>query len=103
MDYRSLGQRIRKQRKAQRMTQEQLAERAGISLSFLGHIERGTRKASVETLVNISNALSLPLDTMLQESLNDEVLKKLPINAQQAEVLQEISRLIDSSRINWMR
>ncbi|MEA5069461.1 MAG: helix-turn-helix transcriptional regulator, partial [Christensenellaceae bacterium] len=55
MDYRSLGMRIRKQRKNLHLTQEELAERAGISLSFLGHIERGTRKASLETLVSLSN------------------------------------------------
>ena len=50
VDYEGVGQRILKQRKAKQLTQEQLAENAGISLSFLGHIERGTRVASVEML-----------------------------------------------------
>jgi len=40
MDYKSLGMRIRKRRKAMRMTQEELAKKLGLSLSFLGHIER---------------------------------------------------------------
>ena len=55
MDYESLGSHVRRARKAAGMTQYELAERLGISTSFLGHIERGSRKASLETLVKISN------------------------------------------------
>ena len=51
MDYIDLGLKIRQLRRQKSMTQEQLAEMAGISPSFLGHIERGTRVASVDTLV----------------------------------------------------
>ena len=57
MDYLRLGQRIRRQRKLMGLTQKEVAERAGISLPFYGHIERGTRKASLETTVDIANAL----------------------------------------------
>ena len=39
------------------LTQEQLADLAGISLSFVGHIERGTRAISVETLARLCKAL----------------------------------------------
>ena len=44
------------------MTQEQLAERAGISTSFVGHIERGTRVASLCTLYSICAVLGVKLD-----------------------------------------
>ena len=70
MNYEALGKRIRAQRKISHMTQEQLAEQAGISLSFLGHIERGTRKASLDTLVGIANALKISTDILLQEIAN---------------------------------
>lgn len=50
VDYVALGQRIRSHRCALHLTQEELAERVGISASFLGHIERGSRVLSVETL-----------------------------------------------------
>ena len=51
MDYFALGKRIRKRRVEQGMTQEQLARQVGVTTSFIGHLERGSRKASLETLV----------------------------------------------------
>lgn len=65
LNYKMIGKRIRKQRKKCKLTQEQLAERANISTSFMGHIERGTRKMSVETLCEISLALECPADELL--------------------------------------
>ena len=53
LDYLSLGQRIRKKRRERHWTQAQLARAVGLSVSFMGHVERGTRKASLESLVAI--------------------------------------------------
>ncbi len=69
MDYQKLGGTIRRIRKQLNMTQEQLAEKVGISASFLGHVERGSRKASVETLVGIANALQVGTDRLFASSL----------------------------------
>lgn len=66
MLYQRIGRRIRAQRKLQRMTQEVLAQKAGISLSFLGHIERGTRKLSVDTLFNLCMALDCSADMLME-------------------------------------
>ncbi len=101
MDYMSLGLRIRKQRKHLRLTQEELAERSGISLSFLGHIERGSRKASIETLVSLSNALGMSTDYLLQESLNDDVLMQNQTDKSQREVLREISKILSENAKTW--
>ena len=38
-------------------TQEQLAEKTGVSTSFVGHIERGEKQASVDTVVTLSKCL----------------------------------------------
>ena len=65
MDYKSLGERIRSQRRLRGLTQEQLAERAGISFAFVGHIERGTRKLSVATLIALARALDCSVDYLL--------------------------------------
>jgi len=69
MDYKALGRRIRTQRKLMGITQDELATAAGISYSFIGLIERGDRKLSLETLVKISEALNISCDTLLQDSL----------------------------------
>ena len=65
MLYELLGKRVRQQRIAQGLTQEQLAEKAGISFAFVGHIERGTRKLSVATLFALAQALNCSADYLL--------------------------------------
>ena len=58
-----IGQRIRELRtqRPERWTQEELAERAQISVSFLSMIERGERVAHVETLAALASALGVSL------------------------------------------
>lgn len=67
MDYIALGWRIRFFRKKRGLTQEQLAERVGVSSSFLGHIERGSRAASLETLMRLCRALEITPNDLLAE------------------------------------
>lgn len=69
MDYNALAKRIRKSRIELGMTQEQLAKQVGVTTSFVGHLERGSRKASLETMVALANALHVGLDYLLSESL----------------------------------
>ena len=62
IDYKELGKRIRAERRHQDLTQEKLAEMAEISDSFMGHIERGGRTLSIETLAKLANALNLSIE-----------------------------------------
>ena len=65
MDYVQLGKRVRIRRKVLEMTQEELAEKIGVCTSFVGHIERGTRKLSVETLYDLCKALDVSADFLM--------------------------------------
>ena len=98
MDYLRLGQLIRRQRKLMGLTQKEVAERAGISLPFYGHIERGTRKASLETTVDIANALGVSTDMLLQDSL-DVMTKPLASDAS----LSEHSRALLTDIVGVLR
>jgi transcriptional regulator with XRE-family HTH domain len=62
IDYKALGERIRAERKRQGLTQEKLAEMAEISESFMGHIERGGRTLSIETLAKLANVLNMSIE-----------------------------------------
>lgn len=77
MDYYQIGQRIRYVRRMRDITQAQLAELVCCSVSFIGHIERGTRKLSVETLYQICNSLQISADFILNlhknACLNDTI------------------------------
>jgi transcriptional regulator with XRE-family HTH domain len=53
-----LGNRVRDLRKKRNLTQEKLAELAGVDISYLGNIERGTENPTVATLEKLATALS---------------------------------------------
>ena len=67
MDYRTIGINIKAERIKQHMTQERLAEKAGISTNFLACIETGIKNGSFETYISIANALHVTLDTLTQD------------------------------------
>jgi transcriptional regulator with XRE-family HTH domain len=70
IDYKEIGSRIRAERRKQDLTQEKLAEMADISESFMGHIERGGRTLSIETLAKLANALNLTVEYILCGEFN---------------------------------
>ena len=73
IDYTALGKRIRNTRQTKKMTQEQLAEMCALSAAHIGHIERGTRIPSLDTVFRIAQALDVSLDYLIFDSLgNDE-------------------------------
>jgi transcriptional regulator with XRE-family HTH domain len=53
MNYKQIGNKIREFRMEKNLTQEEFAEQIGISVSYVGQIERGQRKASIKTLESI--------------------------------------------------
>lgn len=63
-----MGARIKKARLQQNLTQEQLAELLDISVSYVSLIERGSRNATVETLLAIADVLNVSLASLLQDS-----------------------------------
>ena len=65
LDYARIGTRIRQVRKAKGWSQDLLAKKCGISMSFLGHIERGTRIMSMDTFVALCNELEISADYLL--------------------------------------
>lgn len=86
MDYELLGKRIRDERLLLRMTIEQLAEKVNKSTNYIGQIERNDGKPSLETVVDIANALGTTVDKLLKDSIeiesNDIMIKELLSNFQ---------------------
>ncbi|MFN2290423.1 MAG: helix-turn-helix domain-containing protein [Anaerolineae bacterium] len=63
----SLGDRIRERRKELRLSQGDLAERAGVTASFVSQVERGVTSPSIDSLYRISQALEVPVFHFLLE------------------------------------
>ena len=57
LDYIAMGDRIKERRQALELTQGTLARQTGVTTSFIGHIERGEKLPSVETMARLSLAL----------------------------------------------
>lgn len=60
----SLGDYLREQRLAAKLSLRQLAEQAGVSNPYLSQIERGLRKPSAEVLQQIAKALRISAETL---------------------------------------
>lgn len=54
-------------RKARRLTQEQLSERAGISLSFLSMMEIGQRHPNVEMIFKLAKGLDMSPGELVEQ------------------------------------
>lgn len=100
MNYAKLGSQIRAARKARKWTQGALAKQAGRSVSYIGHVERGTRKASMKTLSILCDALEISLGDALGR-INSDQLTKIVMDVAELktalEMAQKIAARIQSS------
>ena len=74
IDYKIIGKRIKKNRTKANLTQEELAEKLDISVSFQSRLERGVTKISFEKLVLTSEHLNVPISELItgtSEKSND--------------------------------
>ena len=74
IDYTALGIRIRDFREKANLTQEKLAEICSLSAAHIGHIERGTRIPSLDTMFKIAITLHISIDVLLSDSYKDDSL-----------------------------
>jgi len=65
LSQKQIGQRVMQHRKAKGLSQEELAERIGLSRSSLTQIEKGNRNLTVMELHKIATVFSLSLDEFL--------------------------------------
>lgn len=93
MDYNALGARIKNKRLEQNLTQEQLAEKVELSAVYIGQIERGERKMTIETLVKLANSLNSSIEELLKDSTSSN------INARLNELVN-IAKELDTSDID---
>ncbi len=65
MDLKAIGSRIKAERRKVGLTQEGLSEIVNVTPHYIYEIERGMKAMSVETLMNLSEALELSVDYIL--------------------------------------
>lgn len=60
---------LRNCRKQQNMSQEELAEKAGLSKNYISELERHEKSPSLETFIKLANALGASADVLLEDVL----------------------------------
>jgi len=60
----TLGKRIQRIRKKTNMTQEDVAEKIGISRAYMGYIEQGRYSASLEVIEKIAKVLKIKMSEL---------------------------------------
>ncbi len=73
-----IGARVRSIRKSKGLTQEQLADLASTSHSYIGDLERGERNVTLQSLQRISDALGVTFFELFQYGEFTGIEKKNP-------------------------
>ncbi|EUC68766.1 XRE family transcriptional regulator [Alcanivorax sp. 97CO-5] len=63
----AFGERVRHIRKDKGLSQEALADLAGIDRSYMGHIERGDQNVTLTKIHQIADALGVSLTMLFSE------------------------------------
>ena len=98
MDMIKIGEQIRRERKKHNLTIAELSERVNISSNFMGNIERGVDTPSVETLINIANALFVGVDTLVKDSLDFEPKDGRQLDFESMDIMKKIKSMSKTQR-----
>ncbi|MBY0202730.1 helix-turn-helix domain-containing protein [Paenibacillus cucumis (ex Kampfer et al. 2016)] len=100
-----IGTRIRAMRNAKGLTQQKLADIAGLDYRYIGALERGERNFSIDTLEKVLLAMNLDiselmysgsrteiLDVTRQEALDEFIALTKSLTHQQIIILKNVNR-----------
>lgn len=95
-----LGMRIKQARIGKDFTQLILAEKINVSPNFLGDVERGLKKPSLDTLVHIANLLNVSIDSLIGDSLSltfEEDNNNMYVTDEQLRILRGVVNVIKNN------
>lgn len=82
-----LGEIFKEYRVKNKLTQEKIAEKLGISVKYISRIENGTGGVKVETLVNYMNILGISPNVIFENLIVNENLKSQMLLSKKASEL----------------
>ncbi len=93
------------------MSQQHLAELAGISYKYLGEVERNQSSLSVEVLFQIASGLGIEAYTLLQTDINDadsQVLRNIGValrllDKDDLDIIDKISKIFLDKKIEEIK
>ena len=99
----TMGQRIMVRRKALQMTQEELAEKLGVSTQMISNLELGKKAIRPENLARVCEVLKLSADFVLTgvntKTAVDSVAEKLAqLTAQELRIVSDMIEYMNSKK-----
>lgn len=100
--YLDFGRRLKAARKSNKVTQNDLAERVGLSRTSITNIERGRQQVSLHVFLSLSKAVGIEPVRLLpdmgllapvDQKLKDEVKKQTQDNVEATAVMRSIAKL----------
>jgi len=104
-----IGDRLRAYRTRTGLSQEEVAEKAGVHPTYVGQLERGEKNATLESVEKVARALNLPFEVLFEAIIEGdadnavarecyELITTRPAKEQQA-ILDMIKKAIDFKKI----
>ena len=82
------GKKVRDSRKAQGLSQEELAEKADLHYTYVGGVERGERNLSLKSIERIASALKIDIRGLFALHLSEK------LDAKNKELISDINNLL---------
>jgi transcriptional regulator with XRE-family HTH domain len=97
-----IGERIRNLRQLSNLTQEELAERAGLTKGFISQVERDLTSISLDSLIQILGALDEDISEFFRDSTGEEkiVYRENDRVVIEKDKIRRFELLVPGSRIN---
>lgn len=93
----NFGKILRDFRIKNKLTQEQLSEKLGISLKYISRIENGNNGVKTQTLINYMNILGITPNTIYEPFItNKEIKKNIEISEKLVSLSEDKKEFINS-------
>jgi len=104
-----IGERLRAYRNRAGLSQDEVAEKAGVHPTYVGQLERGEKNATLESVEKVARALNLPFEVLFEAIMQGdtdnavarecyELVTARPAKEQQA-ILDLIKKTIDYKKL----
>lgn len=100
----TIGQWIKEEREKAGLSIRQLADKVGVSNSYLSKIERDLKNPSIDTLVKLGKALNAPIENILAHEISIKLEKNLHKFFSDCEIksILEICKIRDVDLVTYL-
>lgn len=93
----NFGEKLKKLRTGQKLTQQQLADRIGVAKSVVSYYESGDRSPSSDVLVKIANVFHTSTDYLLDVS-REHVIDVSGLSPEDIDVVRTVAEALKNKR-----